>query len=121
MGNLKCSECITKETEMIAEILLGKTELDIKNNKIQSTTGNLIAIEEFPKEELINKNSNQEKNFDPYANIPSKIIENKIIQNIEEENNPQLYNNNNNYVIKQTNNEKGFNILKENEENHQKK
>ena len=72
MGNLKCSECITKETEMIAEILLGKTELDIKNNKIQSTTGNLIAIEEFPKEELINKNSNQEKNLILMQIFPQK-------------------------------------------------
>jgi len=83
MGNTHCGKCLTKESEMIAEIILGKDDDKSRSSQIISNDVHPI-LEEIGETKLSSYNDNYENN---YLNRNSK--ENKI-QNMK---NKKDYNN----------------------------
>ena len=97
MGNTQCGRCLTRESEMIAEIILGK---DKDNKEMKDSNGAIKKIsEEIPVDDVTNKYSNDnfiEKNNNEF-NLKYQDNQNKYYI----DGNRQINSSNNNYNKKQ--------------------
>ena len=108
MGNTQCGRCLSRESEMIAEILLGKNEE--KHINIQNSNENIKTIKEIlPMDKASKRLDNDKSN-----NVNNSNEQNSSKQNYKGRKDQNIYNSNN------LNNKKSNNVKNSNEQNNSK-